>query len=82
MLRKPRGGVCVCVCVLHLFVIVIVSRWGGGRGAGWGDAVGMNPNEIFYGPVVLLIVPLVLSLLTPNLADNLPGPASCFFRFL
>lgn len=29
--------------------------------------VGMNPNEIFYGPVDLLIVPQVLSLLTPNL---------------
>lgn len=27
----------------------------------------MNPIEIFYGPVDLLIVPQVLSLLTPNL---------------
>lgn len=31
---------------------------------------GMNPNEIFYGPVDLLIVPQVLSLLTPNLLET------------
>lgn len=30
----------------------------------------MNPNEIFYGPVDLLIVPQVLSLLTPNLLET------------
>lgn len=39
------------------FMFVCVYLWVGG----------MNPNEIFYGPVDLLIVPQVLSLLTPNL---------------
>lgn len=36
----------------------------------------MNPNEIFYGPVDLLIVPQVLSLLTPNLLET-----TCWDRF-
>ena len=35
--------------------------------------MGLNPNEIFYGPVDLLIVPQVLSLLTPNLSDPTRG---------
>lgn len=49
---------------------------------------GMNPNEIFYGPVDLLIVPQVLSLLTPNLLETtcwawffssvLSSSSSCF----
>lgn len=47
--------VCVCISVRDILCLYLY-------GAG-----GMNPNEIFYGPVDLLIVPQVLSLLTTNL---------------
>lgn len=43
------------------FMFVCICVYGAG---------GMNPNEIFYGPVDLLIVPQVLSLLTPNLSET------------
>lgn len=52
--------VCVCVCMIiraGMFMFVY-------------EVEGMNPNEIFYGPVDLLIVPQVLSLLTPNLSET------------
>lgn len=44
----------------HSLFVCICVYWAGG----------MNPNEIFYGPVDLLIVPQVLSLLTPNLLET------------
>lgn len=50
---------CVFVCVFCFYLCVCVYGFGG-----------MNPNEIFYGPVDLLIVPQVLSLLAPHLFET------------
>lgn len=50
-----KSSLCACG---HMFMFICICVcWFGG----------MNPNEIFYGPVDLLIVPQVLSLLTPHL---------------
>ena len=55
--------VCACMykCQGHFIFVCYLCVSGVG---------GMNPNEIFYGPVDLLIVPQVLSLLTPNLLET------------
>lgn len=57
------ASVCACVKVSGTFYVCLYLCVGVGAG-------GMNPNEIFYGPVDLLIVPQVLSLLTPNLFET------------
>ena len=56
-------SVCVCICISVRDTYVCLFAWVYVAG-------GMNPNELFYGPVDLLIVPQVLSLLTPNLLET------------